>query len=148
MMKDDGDDGASHDARIVAEGVQRARDLRGNAPNPRMSNYGAQQTVAALPAAEQAAFRDAPITDHEVQQWWADWNPATMHVTPPTFVLHTKRLVPFASSLRRRDEQPAQGEWTDTHRAAPPRTRPPQRTRLVGGRPSLLFDPGSKINLI
>merc|ERR1711920_422806 len=41
------------------------------------------------------------------------------------------------------------GPGIEVHHTSQPREgRPAQKTRLVGNRPSLLFDPGSKINIV
>ena len=54
-------------------------------------NYAAQRTVTALPAEARQLFENDPLTDYEVQQWWANWDPATMHMTLPAYALHARR---------------------------------------------------------
>ena len=122
--------------------MREAMSTTGERPTSYVTNFVAQRTVAALPAWQQTPFRDEPITDNEVQRWWANWDAATMHMTLPHFVLHQRNQRP-----RQQLGNEQGGEHIDVHHTSQPR-RAPQRTRLVGGRPSLLFDPGSKINLV
>ena len=120
----------------------------GDRPTSYVSNYVARHTVAALQSWQQTPFRDDPITENEVQRWWANWDPALMHLTLPAFVLHYRNRGGIRIPTER-DEAYRRGEEVDVHHSSQPREgRPAQKTRLVGNRPSLLFDPGSKINIV
>ena len=56
--------------------LREAMSNDGERPTNYVSNYVARHTVAALPAWQQTPFRDEPITENEVQRWWANWDPA------------------------------------------------------------------------
>ena len=119
--------------------MRQAMAADGMEPTPYMANFVAQRTVAALPAWQQAPFRDDPITDAEVQRWWANWDAATMRMTLPHFVLHDRRQRRPSQLGNEHDAAYARGDEVDVHHASQPRTgRPAQKTRLVGNRPSLL----------
>ena len=108
---------SSPNGRPAARYMRQAMAGDGAAPTQFMTNFVAQRTVAALPAWQQAPFRDDPITDADVQRWWANWDPATMHMTLPHFVLHYRR-----TQRPRQDAAPVEpGEWTDIHHTSQPR---------------------------
>ena len=132
----------SSSAESRAASPQSARSRRsGVALMMEVSIYVAQRTAAALPSEIRQLFENDPIADREGQEWWAKWGSATMEMTLPARTFHGRRRRRGRENMT--DAERRGGEWADMRRPA----RQPQRTRLAEGRLSLLFDPGSKINM-